>query len=247
MKPILTIVIPMYNERTEAENCVRQLTGTMEKAAARGGFRYEIIFSDDGSTDGCGEIAERTARGLTLEYGAVRMIRAERNRGKGAATRAGMLAATGNFALFTDCDLAYGTDVIPKMLSDMQKDPTDLLIGSRAIAEDGYAGYTPLRRAASRMYLRLLAAFAGFSHSDSQCGIKLFCSEAARRLFGDCETDGWAFDFEILMRADRMGYAVREYPVRVLRHGGSKIRLLRDSVRMLAELQRIRKRLKKEF
>ena len=110
---LFSVVIPMYNERAVIRDTVAALAGTLERAAAENGWRYEILFSDDGSDDGCGEIVRDAARGLSLNCGSVAVIRSEKNRGKGAAVRKGMLEARGLWRLFTDSDLAYGAGIIP--------------------------------------------------------------------------------------------------------------------------------------
>ncbi len=237
----ISIIIPMYNEAAIAEACVRTLAGAMETA----GFSYEILFSDDGSTDDCAAIVEKTARELALTGGEIRVVRADRNRGKGHAVRLGMQAAQGVLCVFTDCDLAYGTDVIPAMANRMKSSGADVLIGSRAIAEDGYAGYTFARKLASKAYVRLLALSAGFRYTDSQCGIKMFRREAAEKIFSLAETDGWAFDFELLLLADKFGYKIEEHPVRVLNHRESKIHLISDSLKMAGDVRKIKKRIEK--
>ena len=245
-----SVVIPMYNERAVIAASLSELAGTMEKAARERGWEYEILLSDDGSDDGCGEIARKTAEELNLTRGIVKILRAEKNRGKGAAVRSGMLAASGDWRLFTDSDLAYGAEIVPVMLDAALEDQNDpaspgcaLLIGSRAIGKDGYAGYGLLRTAASRAYLKLLSLAAGLRCTDSQCGIKLIRRDAAEAIFSRCETDGWAFDCEVLLLASRLGFPVREYPARVLKQGKTKIRLIRDSVGMAGEVARIHRRL----
>ncbi len=237
----LSIIIPMYNERAIAADCVRTLTEAMENVCLPGG--YEILFSDDGSSDNCGDIVEKTARELSLTNGIVKVVRAEKNRGKGHAVRLGMLSSVGNVCVFTDCDLAYGTDMIPEMLTHLRElKTTDVLIGSRAIAKDGYAGYTFLRKIASKAYVWLLCTAAGFRCSDSQCGIKMFRGDAARKIFALAEVDGWAFDFEALLLAEKLGYSIAEHPVTVINHRESKIHLLRDSLKMASDVRKIRKR-----
>lgn len=237
----LSIIIPMYNERAIAADTVRTLAGAMERANLPGG--YEILFSDDGSSDGCAEIVEKNARELSLTNGLVRVVRAEKNYGKGHAVRAGMLSSHGDVCVFTDCDLAYGTDVLPTMLDRLKSLPdAGVLIGSRAIAENGYEGYTLLRKIASKVYVRLLCTAAGFRCSDSQCGIKMFRGDAARKIFALAEVDGWAFDFEILLLAEKLGYSIAEHPVKVINHRKSKIHLLRDSMKMASDVRKIRKR-----
>lgn len=239
----LSIIIPMYNEAPIIASTVRTLAAAMESADLPG--RYEILFSDDGSSDGCGEIAEKNARELSLTCGEIRVVRSEENRGKGHAVRLGMRASRGEYCVFTDCDLAYGTDILHEMAARMSAPAfaQDVLIGSRAIAANGYAGYTCLRKLASKAYVRLLAVSAGFRYTDSQCGIKMFRGDAARTIFAHAGVNGWAFDFEVLLLAEKLGYAIAEHPVTVLNHRESKIHLLRDSLKMAADVRNIRKRI----
>lgn len=237
----LSVIIPMYNEALNISSCIKKLCETMERASFAG--RYEVIIADDGSTDGCAEIAENVAREMNLTNGEVRVLRSDKNFGKGNAVRRGMLSSRGELFVFTDCDLAYGADVIPAMASRMGEISADVLIGSRAISTGGYDGYTVARRIASRVFVRLLATFAGFGYSDSQCGIKMFRAGAAKTLFSKSEVDGWAFDFEILMLAERFGFSVSEFPVKIVNHGESKVHLIGDSLKMLSEVSKIRKRI----
>ena len=88
---------------------------------------------------------------------------------------------------------------------------------------------------------------AGFSHTDSQCGFKAWRGEAAKAVFSLCETDGWAFDIEALMIAEKLGYRVTETAVSIMNHSdtSSKVKPVRDTVRMLRDLTRIKARVKK--
>ena len=126
-------------------------------------------------------------------------------------------------------------------MKKLEETGADFVIGSRAIHPDGYAGYTFSRKLASKLYLRFLALAAGFSHSDSQCGFKSMRGESGRRVFASCTTDGFAFDFEVLLRAENMGMTIAELPVKIVNHRASKIHLIRDSLKMLADIRRIRK------
>ena len=91
----------------------------------------------------------------------------------------------------------------------------------------------------------MLNLFAGFKLSDSQCGFKLFRGEVGRRIFSLCETDGFAFDQEALMIATRMGCRIEEMAVKIVNHRESKVHVFRDTFRMLGDLRRIKKRVKK--
>ena len=167
------------------------------------------------------------------------------NKGKGGAVRTAFAASTGDIVLYTDCDLAYGTDVIGEAVEKMKSSGADIVIGSRNVSKDGYEGYTFLRRVASKTYIAVLNLFAGFKLSDSQCGFKVFRGEIGRKIFSLCETDGFAFDQEALMIATRMKLKIEEMAVKIVNHRESKVRVLRDTFRMLGDLRRIKKRVKK--
>ena len=237
----ISVLIPMYNE----ENCVGstadELVRAMDAICAGAGREYEIILSDDGSADKTLTIAENKS----AEYpGKIRVVSSPVNRGKGAAVRRAVLASEGDFVVFTDCDLAYGTDVIGEAVRIMDETGADLVIGSRALHPEGYEGYTRLRKTASLAFKKLLARRAGFKLTDSQCGFKAMRSDVARDLFGNSVIDGWSFDFEILMLAEKRGYSILETPVKVLIHKESRIRMLRDSIKMARDVRKIKKRIK---
>ncbi len=243
----LSVIIPMYNERPVIADSLTRLADALEKTASGGDGsfrRYEILVSDDGSDDGSGDLVRETGRTLSLPHGSLRLLTSAVNHGKGRAVRDGMLAAKGDLRLFTDSDLAYGTAVIAAMAEEIRRTGVDVLIGSRAADPDGYAAYPPARRIASKAYRDLIARAAGFRYTDSQCGCKLFTREAAERIFSLARTDGWAFDLEALLIADRLGISVGEFPVRVENHRASKVRLVRDGVKMAAEIARIRRAVK---
>lgn len=230
-----SLCIPMYNETSIIEATARTLSDYMQKNFDD----YEIIFSDDGSCDGSAELV----RSLGLPK--VRVVGYERNRGKGCAVRTGILAATGDVIMFTDADLAYGTDVIREVADVFAKEPTDVVIGSRNLHPDGYEGYTFIRKVASKAYIKILCIAGGLKLSDSQTGCKAFSAKAAKDIFSRCETDGFAFDFEVILWAQKLGYRFTELPVKIINHRESKVRVLRDAARMLRDLRKIKKRVKK--
>ena len=174
----------------------------------------------------------------------VRLISYTPNMGKGCAVRTGMLASTGDIVIFTDCDNAYGTDVIGKMAKQFEESDADVILGSRNISADGYEGYTFIRKLASKTYLKVLSIAAGFKYSDSQCGFKGYRGEAARRIFRNCEVNRFAFDLEATMIAQRLGYKIAEMGVKVINHRESKVNVLRDTPKMLADVRRMKKNVK---
>ena len=234
----ISVIIPMYNENKIIADTARQLSEYMAETFDS----YEILFSDDGSADGCGD----TVDALGLPF--VRVIRYKENQGKGAAVRRGMLEAQGDLVLFTDADLAYGVEVIGAIWNHDQSDTTEgkVIIGSRAIHPDGYSGYTPLRRLMSKVYVAILGLVGGFRLSDSQCGCKAFSQKAAKEIFRRCEVNGFSFDFEAILWAEKLGFPIAEFPVRIVNHRESKIHVLRDSVRMLRSVRKIRNRVRKQ-
>ena len=232
----ISVCIPMYNENRIIADTARTLSSYMESHFDD----YEILFCNDGSTDGC----DKTVNALNLPH--VRVIGYAENRGKGYAVRTAMLAATGDIRMFTDSDLAYGTDVIGRIAETFaQNADAELVIGSRNLEKDGYEGYTWIRRVASKLYIRVLCIAVGFRLSDSQCGCKAFSAKAAETVFSHCEVNGFAFDFEAILWAVKYGYRIVEMPVTVLRHGNSKVRIVRDTVRMLCDLRKMKKRIRK--
>ncbi len=231
----ISVCIPMYNENRVIAKNAKVLSDYME----RNFEDYEIIFCSDGSTDGC----EKTVSALNLPN--VRVIGYRKNRGKGYAVRTAILHATGDVRMFTDADLAYGTKVISQVVREFEKNTdADLVIGSRNIGADGYKEYTLLRKLASKAYIRVLCLAGGFKLSDSQCGCKAFSGSAAERIFPLCEVDGFAFDFEAILWAVKMKMKIVETPVHVIHHGESKVRIVRDTARMLKDLRKMKKRIR---
>jgi dolichyl-phosphate beta-glucosyltransferase len=237
----ITVVLPAYNEEkrfSAHNNTVAQVDSYLRQHFND----YEILIVNDGSTDG----TLRFLGELEKKYAALKVLSYDKNRGKGYAVRRGMLAAAGPVIVFTDCDLAYGCDVFSRMTAKLREDGADIVIGSRRLAADGYEGYTFLRKLASRTYFSLLSTMAGFKYSDSQSGIKCFKREAAHGIFELCQVDGFAFDFEALMIADKLGYKVSELGVKVLHNenADSKVRLVKDAVTMTRDIIKTRKRLR---
>ena len=226
----------MYNENRVIAASAKTLSDYMAANFAD----YEIVFCSDGSTDGC----DKTVEALNLPN--VRVIAYEKNQGKGCAVRTAMLAATGDVRMFTDADLAYGTDVIKKVADAFEANSNaDLVIGSRNLDKTGYEGYTLLRKIMSKVYIKVLCIAGGFKLSDSQCGCKAFTGEATQKIFSRCEVNSFAFDFEAILWAVKMKMKIVEIPVRVINHGESKVRIIRDTVKMLGDLSKMKKRIRK--
>lgn len=234
----ISLVIPMYNESSIIEDAVNTFSSYMQKRFED----WELIFVDDGSADGCGDVVEAAHE----KDNRIRLCRYTPNRGKGYAVRTGVLAAEGDFVIFTDCDNAYGEDAIGNLADAITDSGADMVVGSRNLSKDGYEGYTFLRKLASKTYIKVIAIAAGFKLSDSQCGIKAFRADIAKKIFSNCEVDRFAFDLEVIMIATKLHADIREMPVKIINHRESTVHVFRDSVKMLRDVHRMKKRIKKQ-
>ncbi len=228
----LSLVIPVYNE----EKLIKKLIEDCCEFFDRAGVNYELLLVDDGSTDAS---AERIREKISEK---VRLVRLDSNRGKGFAVRRGVLEARGEKIFYTDSDLAYGLDVILEMAGKLELG-ADLILGSRALAEGGYGEYPLIRTIASHIYSGIITAFSGAAY-DTQCGVKGFRKDCARRIFEEVRTDGYAFDLEVILLAEKEGMKIEEHPVIIVNQGESQVALLQSSVTMLRDIIRIRKRMR---
>ncbi len=232
----ISLCIPMYNENSIIADTAKTLHEYMSATFAD----YEIIFSSDGSTDGCDKTVEE------LQLPNVRVVGYPDNRGKGCAVRTALLAAEGDIVMFTDADLAYGTDVIKQVYDTFAANAdADMVIGSRNIHKDGYEGYTFIRKLASKVYIKVLCLVGGFKLSDSQCGCKAFTRQTVLEIFPHCEVNGFAFDFEAILWATKLGKKIVETPVKVINHRESKVHVFSDTFKMLRDLRKMKKRIKR--
>ena len=238
----ISVCIPMYNESAIIAENAKKLWQYMEENFIndRGERDYEIIYSNDGSTDGCDQILKE------LNLPGIVVAGYERNQGKGCAVKTAMLLANGDICMFTDADLAYGTEVIKQMVDTFDQNPeSQLVIGSRNLSEDGYKNYTFVRKLASKIYIKVLCIVGGFHLSDSQCGCKGFRKDAVKEIFPRLEVNGFAFDFEALLWATKLNYKIIEMPVSIKVHGESKVRIFRDTFKMLRDILNMKKRIRK--
>jgi dolichyl-phosphate beta-glucosyltransferase len=225
----LSVIFPCYNE-------AERLPATLEAYLAhlsRAPGEVEVLVVDDGSTDATVAVADAAAG----EDPRVRVIRTGPNRGKGFAVRVGMLAAAGDRVVFTDADGAYEPGEVDRVARALAQAP--VAIGTR---DPSAASGTLTRRLASRVFNRAMRVLLGLPFRDTQCGLKGFRRDAARAVFSQARLDGFAFDAEALVLARRLGLAVAEVPVRAQQRAGSKVRLIVDAQRMLAQAWAIRRR-----
>ena len=233
----ISVVIPALNEAGSLPGALRLLGRFLEGAGAD---LKEIIVVDDASTDGTAEAAE------SLAVPELRALRLPVDRGKGAAVRAGVIETTGDVVVVTDADGNYLQNRAGPFL-DALRAGVDIALASRSHpgsmweVSPGAAWYIRRRRLMGRVFNGLVRLLLDLRVRDTQTGLKFFRGDVARELFRDLEIEGFAYDVEILCRARRRGYRLRELPlVYVCPSAESKVTFW-DPPRMAADLLRIRR------
>ena len=223
----LTVVIPAYNETHRLAPTVAEVVGHLREAS----IDFEILVCDDGSTDGTDGLVKRLAENDHEIW----LLRSEENRGKGHAVKAGMLAARGSRVLFCDADGATPFDQFDVLARALDAG-VDVAVGSRAIRGNGVIRETRWhRRVLGRLYSCVISSRLAPDIKDTQCGFKLFTAPAASTVARRLEVDGFGFDLEIFVIARRHQLSVLEVAVSWREVPGSKVRLLRDSARMVRD------------
>src|SRR5689334_9305023 len=237
MLPRFSAVIPCYNEAARIGETLRL---TLEYLAANA-VDSELIVVNDGSTDATSAIARKNLANAKI---ATRLLENFPNRGKGAAVRAGLLAAQKPIGLFFDADLSTPLEETPKVIEPIARGELDIAFGSRAIDSSLIGQHQPWRREyAGRVFNLLVRVATGLPFWDTQCGFKAFRLDVCRPILEAARVDGFAFDVELLYLAQRAGLRIREIPVRWNHAEGSKVSFFRDSLRMLREVIALRARL----
>jgi len=235
-KPIgLSIVIPAYNEAKclpESLKEIQRFLGTINLPA-------EVIVIVEKSGDGTLELSRSAIDGDPR----FKVIDNLVHRGKGYAVRTGMLMAKGKYIFFMDADLSTPLAEVLSFLDHFASHSrVQILIGSRAHARSRILlRQHPIRENMGKMFNRLVQILAMKGIEDTQCGFKAFRSEACREIFSRQRLDGFAFDVEVLVLAGELGYLIEVLPVRWINSPESKVRMVRDSFKMLWNLLWIRR------
>jgi dolichyl-phosphate beta-glucosyltransferase len=235
MPPSLSIIVPAFNEAARIGASLRAILDYLDGHASDG----ELIVVDDGSTDNTAEVAEQSfpRRG----HISARCIRYEKNRGKGYAVRTGLLAAQAPVALFSDADLSTPIMETPKLVGPIERGERDLTFGSRALDRSLIGVHQPWRREQGGKIFNFIVKMAtAMPFWDTQCGFKAFRMPVCRPIIEAARIDRFGFDVELLYVAQLAGLRLEEIPVRWDHNEGSKINVMRDSLRMFNEVRDIR-------
>jgi dolichyl-phosphate beta-glucosyltransferase len=230
-QPALSIVVPAFNEASRIGVSLEKIDEFMRKSS----LTYEVIVVDDGSTDQTSAIVKQS------KLKSLRFIQNPENFGKGFTVREGVLAARGDYVLFTDADLSAPIEEVSKLLDVATKEGAEVVIGSRAIDRSYIEKHQSRSRELGGIAFNwMVRSFLGLPLQDTQCGFKLFHRQKSRRIFERQTTAGFGFDPELLFLAKREGLRIREVPVRWSHAEGSKVRFMTHATVMFLDLLRIR-------
>ncbi len=245
MKPFLSIVIPSYNEM---KNIQRGVLDSVIEYLGKQKYAWELILTDDGSTDGTTEYLEDFHKLHLKKFPNQIKLLKNAHAGKGPTVQAGMLEATGEWRLFTDFDQSTPVREVEELLA--YSDKFQVIIGSREIA-GAKRNREPLHRhimgKAFNIFTQLLA-IPGIQ--DTQCGFKLFSAKATTQIFSKLYVYGrkasvsdsftGAFDVEALFLARKLGYKIKELPIFWQHNDSDRVNPIKDSSRMLRDILYIR-------
>jgi dolichyl-phosphate beta-glucosyltransferase len=233
--PYLSIVVPAYNEANRLPPTLSKLEEFFR------GFThsYEVLIIVEQSGDGTLEIASE----ITSQQAHFQVIDNRVQRGKGYAVRSGMNRARGNFVFYMDADLSVPLAEVAAFLRYWEENPhVDVLIGNRRHALSRITRRQAwLRRTMGQAFNRILHGCGLAPLHDTQCGFKAFRQSACREIFSRQKLDGFAFDVEVLLLAERLGFRIADLPVEWINSTESKVRIVRDSLRMLRDTLTIRR------
>lgn len=229
----LSVIIPAYNE-------ARRLPKTLEKVdeyLRKQTYDYEVIVVNDGS----GDKTAKVVKNLQSQIKNLRLIDNKENYGKGYVVRQGILAASGEYRVFTDADNSTSIDQVEKMWPEFEKG-YDIVIGSRDVNGAVLDPPQPWIRniilgEGFKLFRKIIIGL--WKIEDSQCGFKGITKAASEKIFPKCKIDRFAFDPEILVIANKLGYKIKEIPIHWKNDPESKVKF-KSIIRMAIDLIQIR-------
>jgi putative flippase GtrA len=202
--PVLDIVVPVYNEERDLRDCVLRLHAHLTGSFP---FGFRITVADNASTDGTAAIAARLAADLPAVVAVHLPVK-----GRGRALRTAWSASDATVLAYTDVDLSTDLAALLPLVAPLISGHSDLAIGTR-LAHSARVVRGPKRELISRCYNLLLRRTLAAGFSDAQCGFKAIRRDVATRLLPLVRDDGWFFDTELLVLAERAGLRIHEVPV----------------------------------
>lgn len=221
----VTLVLPVFNDLAELKSGLAYFLEVNS-------IDCDIIVVDDGSI--YAEQYQKICESINAKY-----IRLDKNSGKGAAIKTGVLAAQSEFIIFTDSDFPYNYQDFEALLSKLQESNSHLVCGSRFSNTSYYSNISFLRGRLSKLFNFLVKKSIGTGSIDSQCGLKGFKRTVVNSLFSDQKIKRYCFDVEILAKALKLNYRIDSIPVTIRKMTPGSLRLYKDGWQMLRDLFRI--------
>ena len=230
-EPLVDIVIPVYNEERDLGPSVRRLH---EYLTSRFPFPAVITIADNASKD----TTLAVAQSLATELPRVRVLHLDA-KGRGRALRAAWLQSDAQIVTYMDVDLSTDLNALLPLVAPLVSGHSDLAIGSR-LARGARVKRGPKREFISRAYMLVLRLSLGAHFSDAQCGFKAMRTSVAKQLVPNIRDEGWFFDTELLILAQRAGLRVHEVPVDWTDDPDSRVAIVRTAVEDLKGVWRLR-------
>ena len=226
MRRSISIIIPAYNEQKRLPATLTRILDYLHRSE----WEFaEVVVVDDGSRDHTRDVARRAG---------VRVVANPGNRGKGYTVRHGILEAQGDWVLFSDADLSTPIEELDRLWEFAEREKAEVVIGSRGVDRSMIGIRQPFfRDRIGRLFNLTMRLLTGLPFRDTQCGFKLFETQAARSVFSRQRLDGFGFDVEVLFIARSLGLKCVEVPVRWNDVAGTKVSLLRGIAAFLDPLK----------
>lgn len=231
----ISVIIPAYNEEGRITGTLGRIWNYFKNKK----IDFEMVIVDDGSTDN----TEKIVKDFAQDKDNVIYVKMDKNRGKGAAIKKGVLSSCGKYILFSDADLSTPIEEFEKLYRYI-KEGYDVVIGTRRVKSSNVVKKQPfLRRFFGTGFIYLVKImFPSLSKiTDFTCGFKLFDGQKGKKIFYLQKIERWGFDVEILLIAKILNYRIKQVPVtwRDLRR--SKVNLKKDIIRSFSDLIKIKK------
>ena len=235
----LSVIVPAYKEKERIGRTLLEI----EEYLSKKDFLYEVLVVVDGSPDNTAEVA----RNYGVQVRNLRVIENKKNHGKGYVVRQGLLEARGKYRLFMDADGSTSIQHLDVFLPEIEKNDTDVIIGSRAIE----GSYIQVRQSRHREIMGdmgnwLIRITLGlWAFPDTQCGFKMLSANASQEVARRMVVNRFGFDFELIVLARKLGFSLKQLPVRWLNEEGSTVSLTGPNgfIQVLIDLFKTRWRL----
>jgi glycosyltransferase involved in cell wall biosynthesis len=220
-KPSVTIVVPVYNEAKELTERIETLVSFLDRELT--GYAWEVVIADNASTDETLPFAYRLARRLTH----VRVLHLDK-KGRGLAVKTAWMRSSKDYLAYMDVDLSTDVKHLLPLLSALQRG-YDIAVGTRNAWGSRVYGRSLLRTITSKGYILLIKLLFWVKFTDAQCGFKAVRRSVAHAILPRIKDNGWFFDSELLIIAEKLGLRIYEEPVRWIDNPGSTVRVMRTA------------------